>query len=53
MIFLNKKVDKFDFIIIEKKITIIKKMRFSKILKILKIYVNMINWLKNNVKYFI
>ena len=43
MIFLSKKIDEFDFIIIEKKIAIIKKMRFSKILKILKIYINIIN----------
>ena len=43
MIFLNKKIDEFDLIIIEKKIIIIKKIRFSKILKTLKIYINMIN----------
>ena len=43
IIFLDKKIDEFDFIIIEKKIIIIKKMRFSEILKILKIYVDIIN----------
>ena len=43
MILLDKKIDEFDFIIIEKRVAIIKKMRFSKILKILEIYINMIN----------
>ena len=43
IIFLNKKIDKFNFIIIKKRVIIIKKIRFPKILKILKTYVNIIN----------
>ena len=43
IIFLDKKIDEFNFIIIEKRVAIIKKIRFPKILKTLKIYINIIN----------
>ena len=43
IIFLNQKMNNFDLIMTKKKIAIIKKIHFSKILKILKIYIDITN----------
>ena len=43
IILLEQKMNDFEFITIEKRITTIKKMRFSKTLKTLEIYLEMIN----------
>ena len=42
IILFEQKIDNFEFITIEKRITIIKKMRFSKTLKALEIYLEII-----------
>ena len=43
IILFEQKVDNFEFIIIEKRVTTIKKMRFSKTLKTFEIYLKIIN----------
>ena len=47
--FLNQKIDSFELIISKKKLKIIFKLFFSKTLQILKIYLNLTNWLRNYV----
>ena len=43
IILFKQKINNFEFIIIEKRVTIIKKIRFSKTLKTLEIYLEIIN----------
>ena len=42
----------FEMIIFEKKLAIIIKLKFSKIFKKLKIYVKLINWMRNYISYY-
>ena len=50
---LKQKIDRFDLSIVQKKLIDILKLRFSRILKNLKIYLDMIDWLRNFVLYYV
>ena len=49
---LDQKVDSFDLTIFEKKLKTISKLRFSRILRQLEIYLNLIDWMRNYVSYY-
>ena len=49
---LKQKIDRFDLSIAQKKLIVILKLCFSRILKDLEIYLDMIEWLRNYVSYY-
>ena len=53
VVLLDQKIDNFEFIIIEKKLKIIFKFQFSVILKLLKSYLNFIDWMRDYVFYYV
>ena len=52
VILFGQKINRFGFIITKKRIVVIREIRFLKTLKILKIYMRIINWFRKNIKYF-
>ena len=50
---LDQKVDSFDLIIFEKKLKTISKLRFSRTLRQLEIYLSLIDWMRNYVFYYV
>ena len=50
---LKQKINRFELSTTQKKLIVISKLRFSKILKNLKIYLNMIEWLRDYVSYYV
>ena len=50
---LKQKIDRFDLSIVQEKLIVIFKLRFSRTLKDLEIYLNMIEWLRDYVSYYV
>ena len=50
---LNQKIDSFELIIVEKKLKIIVKFRFSRTLRQLEIYLSLIDWLRNYIVHYV
>ena len=53
VVLLEQKIDNFEFIIIEKKLKIIFKFQFFVTLKQLKTYLDLIEWIRNYVSYYV
>ena len=49
---LDQKINNLNFITIEKKLKIIFKLQFLNLFKLLKFYLNLIEWMRNNVSYY-
>lgn len=53
VILFGQKIDGFGFTITEERIAVIREMRFPETLEVLETYVEITNWLRKNVRYFI